>query len=85
MLYHQSQIKDADGRRDLGRLTKLHCRVVNFEPTTPLKLLKANYYGRTLTGTYISSLEVIIIIKERFLDRSATIQILSLAMAHLFC
>ena len=24
----------------------IHCRLVNFEPITPLKNLKANYYGK---------------------------------------
>ena len=25
--------------------SRIHCRIVNYEPLTPLKLLKANYYG----------------------------------------
>ena len=37
-------------------LRKIHCRLKNYEPVTPLKNLKANYYGMSVSIVIITRL-----------------------------
>ena len=50
---------EAGNHGDVGQLpfnlAKIHCRVTNFEPVTPLKHLKANCYGQLLADIFLES------------------------------
>lgn len=44
----QKEAAEDNGAHPFHDVQRIHCRLYNYEPLTPLKKLKANYYGMLL-------------------------------------